>query len=322
MSNLQNPAWDNQERRRYYGKRIGDTVKIDLFYQNRYLMGTVIDYGSGDNNRLVVKLDDGNIYRPTAEHCEIITRVEDKDVISLKALSIKNPYAFLIAAGIKDIENRSQPTKHRGKIFIHATAKAAGTIYEILTLPQLDFIRLVNDKIGETEIKYLLDWIIQGGESGHHKRPFNLDWAYAMQKECAALEIPYFFKQIDKIQPVPENLMQRQFPGFYEAISQVGCGYCSHNFRIRTNRKDGTEFLACSNYPNCKNTKSIPVDLWAGLKVGDPVRHEDYTNDIFTVTEIDKENNTVTTAGGKNGIWINPIEMIIRIIPKPFKRKK
>jgi len=57
-----------------------------------------------------------------------------------------------------------------------------------------------------------IDWIIQGGESGHHKRPFNLEWAYKMKKECEEAGIPYFFKQIDKVKPIPEDLLIRQFP--------------------------------------------------------------------------------------------------------------
>jgi protein gp37 len=69
--------------------------------------------------------------------------------------------------------------------------------------PQLDFINL-GDISG-------IDWIIQGGESGHHKRPFNLEWARFMRDQCASLNIPYFFKQIDKIQAIPEDLMIRQF---------------------------------------------------------------------------------------------------------------
>ena len=39
----------------------------------------------------------------------------------MKTLSIKQPWAYLIAAGIKDIENRTWQTKFRGKILIHAT---------------------------------------------------------------------------------------------------------------------------------------------------------------------------------------------------------
>jgi len=63
-------------------------------------------------------------------------------------------------------------------------------------------------------IDFKIDWIIQGGESGHHKRPFDLSWAMTLRNECAALNIPYFFKQIDKVQPIPTDLMIRQFPKF------------------------------------------------------------------------------------------------------------
>jgi protein gp37 len=57
-----------------------------------------------------------------------------------------------------------------------------------------------------------IDWVIQGGESGHGRRPFNLDWARSMRDQCAVANVPYFFKQIDKIQPIPEDLQIRQFP--------------------------------------------------------------------------------------------------------------
>jgi len=57
-----------------------------------------------------------------------------------------------------------------------------------------------------------IDWVIQGGESGHHKRPFNLDWAYYLKQQCEQTNTPYFFKQIDKIKEIPENLQVRQFP--------------------------------------------------------------------------------------------------------------
>lgn len=77
--------------------------------------------------------------------------------------------------------------------------------------PQVDFIDLSPLKEMEDETGQRIDWIIQGGESGHHKRPFNLDWAYSMRDQCEELGIPYFFKQIDKVQPVPESLMIRQF---------------------------------------------------------------------------------------------------------------
>lgn len=66
-----------------------------------------------------------------------------------------------------------------------------------------------------------IDWIIQGGESGHHKRPFNLEWARSMRDECQALGVPYFFKQIDKIQQIPDDLLIRNFP-----TETVGSAFC------------------------------------------------------------------------------------------------
>lgn len=41
----------------------------------------------------------------------------------MKALSIKQPWASLIATGIKDIENRTWRCKFRGRIYIHAACK-------------------------------------------------------------------------------------------------------------------------------------------------------------------------------------------------------
>jgi len=70
--------------------------------------------------------------------------------------------------------------------------------------PQLDDI-IANDLTG-------IDWVIEGGESGHHKRPFNTGWARRMRDACNEQNIPYFFKQIDKIQTIPDDLMIREFP--------------------------------------------------------------------------------------------------------------
>lgn len=59
-----------------------------------------------------------------------------------------------------------------------------------------------------------IDWVIQGGESGHGKRPFNLDWAYDLKSQCEATNTPYFFKQIhkEKGEIIPADLMVREFP--------------------------------------------------------------------------------------------------------------
>lgn len=63
-------------------------------------------------------------------------------------------------------------------------------------------------------ILHSIGWVIQGGESGNKKRPFNIHWAYEMKEICEAYNTPYFFKQIDKVQSIPDDLMIREFPDF------------------------------------------------------------------------------------------------------------
>ena len=58
----------------------------------------------------------------------------------MKAISIKQPWASLIAHGIKDIENRTWKTNYRGKVYIHASAKQAGSYDELLNdLQKIEF---------------------------------------------------------------------------------------------------------------------------------------------------------------------------------------
>ncbi len=73
--------------------------------------------------------------------------------------------------------------------------------------PQLDFI-----DFSKNDLLTGISWLIQGGESGPGKRPFNTDWARHTRDICANSETAYFFKQVDKVQPVPDDLFIRNFP--------------------------------------------------------------------------------------------------------------
>ena len=59
----------------------------------------------------------------------------------MKALTVKQPWAELIALGVKKIENRTWPTTHRGPLAIHAgrTTLDVDTIAELqnagITIP-------------------------------------------------------------------------------------------------------------------------------------------------------------------------------------------
>lgn len=54
----------------------------------------------------------------------------------MKTISIKNPWAYLICSGEKNIENRTWPTKFRGRVLVHASAKPID-----LRVPSAVFLR-------------------------------------------------------------------------------------------------------------------------------------------------------------------------------------
>ena len=48
----------------------------------------------------------------------------------MRALSIRQPWAWLIVNGHKDIENRTWPTRYRGPVLIHASKTMTGQEYQ------------------------------------------------------------------------------------------------------------------------------------------------------------------------------------------------
>jgi len=46
-----------------------------------------------------------------------------------------------------------------------------------------------------------LDWVIVGGESGPGARPMHPDWARSLRDQCAAANVPFFFKQWGEFAP-------------------------------------------------------------------------------------------------------------------------
>ncbi len=57
-----------------------------------------------------------------------------------------------------------------------------------------------------------LNWVIVGGETGPRARLMNPDWARSIRNQCEAAGVPFFFKQMSKREPIPEDLQIRQFP--------------------------------------------------------------------------------------------------------------
>ena len=77
----------------------------------------------------------------------------------MKALSIKQPWASLIAHGVKDIENRTWKTNFRGRIYIHASVKGVSdfqfSLAQTIALNDIyteDFQFMKSAIIGEVDI--------------------------------------------------------------------------------------------------------------------------------------------------------------------------
>jgi len=54
--------------------------------------------------------------------------------------------------------------------------------------------------IGEVDLAGI-HWVIAGGESGPKARPMNKEWARDLRDQCAAKQVPFFFKQWGGIRP-------------------------------------------------------------------------------------------------------------------------
>jgi len=56
------------------------------------------------------------------------------------------------------------------------------------------------------------DWIICGGESGPEARYMDPEWARILMCDCGDLGIPFFMKQMTGKEPIPTDLVLRQWP--------------------------------------------------------------------------------------------------------------
>ena len=73
---------------------------------------------------------------------------------------------------------------------------------EIVNLVSIDggggyYFNCLEDRVpfGHYEYKTGINWVICGGESGPGARPFNLEWAASLLKQCRAAGVPFFMKQ-------------------------------------------------------------------------------------------------------------------------------
>ena len=51
-----------------------------------------------------------------------------------------------------------------------------------------------------------IDWVIVGGESGHHARPMHPHWIKVIREQCLTANIPFYFKQWGNWRPIEKGM--------------------------------------------------------------------------------------------------------------------
>jgi len=57
-----------------------------------------------------------------------------------------------------------------------------------------------------------LDWVIVGGETGPGARPMDPAWPRGIRDQCKMADVPFFMKQMSGGEPIPDDLMIREYP--------------------------------------------------------------------------------------------------------------
>lgn len=82
-------------------------------------------------------------------------------------------------------------TQDEAKRDISKLVKIPARVHWLSIEPQLE--RMSMAVIGD---RASIDWIVCGGESGPHSRPFDIDWARQLRKQCRSYNIKFFMKQL------------------------------------------------------------------------------------------------------------------------------
>jgi len=93
-----------------------------------------------------------------------------------------------------------------------------------------------------------IDWLVAGGESGKGAPPMHPDWARSLRDQCAATDVPFFFKQWGECCPLRADLIPvpRQNIGWVslDGRSKFDCTEADHKPMYRDDDKHGSAFWA------------------------------------------------------------------------------
>lgn len=57
-----------------------------------------------------------------------------------------------------------------------------------------------------------ISWVIQGAETSHGKRPFNIQWARNLRDQCEENGVPFFFKQDGEGKDTIDGKIYQEYP--------------------------------------------------------------------------------------------------------------
>ncbi len=70
--------------------------------------------------------------------------------------------------------------------------------------PSIAKSQVAADQLPYYNAHFRIDWVIVGGESGHHSRPMHPDWVRSLRDQCQATGVPFLFKQWGEYRPFGE----------------------------------------------------------------------------------------------------------------------
>lgn len=95
-----------------------------------------------------------------------------------------------------------------GNIWLGVTtenqARADERIPALLATPAATRFVSVEPCLGAMDLSRWIEglrWMIVGGESGPHRRPFDVAWALDLYKQCREANVPFFYKQGGALRP-------------------------------------------------------------------------------------------------------------------------
>ena len=121
------------------------------------------------------------------------------------------PRNVMFGASVVDNASLRNVMRHLGKVNGATFLSIEPLLEDLVDWPEV---------FDNHELTNIPEWVIVGGESGHHARSFNPDWARRIQRYCSReVNTAFFMKQMGgkrkPFEPIPDDLMVREFPDWH-----------------------------------------------------------------------------------------------------------